>query len=707
MTKNKILQFMEQPIYKPMDTKDLAEAMEIANEHYDYFLQLLLELEEEGQLIKLKKGRYQLIDNTDLLLGSLQAHKGGFGFLIPKKEGHPDVYISKEDLKSALHNDRILVRLLPTSKGRKLEGEVVKILDRANTRIVGTFQKSKNFGFVVPDDSRLAYDVFIPQAKIKKAKDNQKVVAQITKWPAEQGKNMEGEIIEILGDKNAPGIDILSIIRKHDLPEDFPEEVWREVKQYAPQVKEEDWEGRVDLRARTLITIDGEDAKDLDDAISIEKKENGNLILGVHIADVGHYVKEGSALDKEAAKRGTSVYLVDRVIPMLPPELSNGICSLNAGEDRLAMSVFMEYNSQGKLVSHEIQDTVIKVTNRMTYTKVKKILVDKDPELLKEYNHLLVDLKLMEKLAKALRKERLAQGSIDFDFPELKVLLDKQGKPVELKRMERTVAEQMIEEFMLSANRVVAETMFWLNVPFLYRVHEKPSEEKIFFLKEFLNNLGYRPRGLEKGHPTAFQKVLDKIKGKPEERVINTIMLRAMQRARYAAESLGHFGLAAEYYSHFTSPIRRYPDLVIHRIIREVRTNGTPSEKRRLYLEGKMPENALHSSLRERVAEEAERETVDLKKVEYMSTKIGETFSGVISSIQPFGLFIELDNLVEGLIHISNLTDDYYQYYPHNYTLVGERTGKTYKIGELLKVKVVGADLDERKIDLLISSEEE
>ena len=704
MTKTKILQYMEQPTYKPMTGKELTQAMEISKEHHDYFLQMLVELELEGQIVKLRKGRYQLLENTDLILGNLQAHKGGFGFLIPVKEDQPDVYIGKDDLKSALHNDRVLVRLLPSSKGRKLEGEIVQILERANDKVVGTFQKSKNFGFVVPDDPRITSDIFIPQDKVKKAKDNQKVVALITKWP-EQGKNMEGEVIEILGDKQAPGVDILSIIRKHDLPEDFPIEVWREVKQFSPQVKEEDLTDRVDLREKTLITIDGEDAKDLDDAISIEKTADGNYLLGVHIADVGHYVREGSALDKEAYKRGTSVYLVDRVIPMLPPELSNGICSLNAGEDRLAMSVFMEYTPQGKLVRHEIQDTVIKVTSRMTYTKVKQILADKDPELLKTYSHLVAELKMMEKLAKALRKQRMTQGSIDFDFPEVKVLLDEHGKPVELKKMQRTVAEQIIEEFMLSANRVVAETIFWLNVPFLYRVHEKPNEEKVFFLKEFLFNLGYRPRGLDKGHPTAFQKVLEKVAGKPEERVINTIMLRAMQRARYSSESLGHFGLAAEYYSHFTSPIRRYPDLVIHRIIREVRTKGVPNEKRRLKLEEMMPQIALKSSLRERVAEEAERETVDLKKVEYMSAKIGEVFPGIVSSIQPFGCFVELENLVEGLIHISNLTDDYYNYYPHNYTLVGEKTGKAYKIGDQVQVKVLGVDLDERKIDLVISNE--
>jgi len=643
----------------------------------------------------------------NLIAGSLEAHKGGFAFLLPDDQDHPDVYIGKKEMKDALNNDRVLVRVFPASgNGKKLEGEVVQVLERANDRLVGVVQKNKRFGFVVPDDSRITYDVYIPQNKLKGAKNDQKVVVKINKWP-ENGMNMEGEVLEVLGYKDDPGVDILSIIRQHNLPEDFPREVWQEVKAVSQTISPEEIAGRLDLRDKLLITIDGEDAKDLDDAVSIEKKENGNLILGVHIADVGYYVKEGSALDQEAYKRGTSVYLVDRVIPMLPPELSNGICSLNAGEDRLAMSAFMEFTPKGDLVGSDIQDTVIRVRERMTYTNVRKIIEDKDPDLLERYKHLLPDLKLMEKLARALQKKRFAEGSIDFDFPEVKVILDQQGKPIDLKRRSRTIAEQIIEEFMLSANRVVAETMYWLHVPFLYRVHETPSDEKVFSLKEFLFGLGYRPRGLEKGHPSAFQNVLDKVKGKPEERVVNTIVLRCMQRARYAHESLGHFGLSAEYYSHFTSPIRRYPDLVIHRIIREVRKKGKLTEARIEQLSEVMPKIALHTSTRERVAEEAERESVDLKKVEYMQSKIGEIFPGIISSIQSFGIFVELDNLVEGLIHVSNLTDDYYNYYPEKYTLVGERTGKTYKIGDKVEVEIAGANMEEKKIDLLMANKKE
>lgn len=639
--------------------------------------------------------------NSRTITGVLEVHKGGFAFLLPDQEDCPDVYIAKNEMKDALNNDTVLVQLLPSSKGKRLEGEVIKILKRANETIVGTVQKNKRFGFVVPDDPRITWDVYIPSNKLKGAKDDQKVVVKITKWP-QKDMNMEGEVIEILGNKGAPGVDVLSIVRQHNLPEDFPREVWREVKSIPQTISPEEIANRVDWRDKLLITIDGEDAKDLDDAVSIELLENGNFLLGVHIADVGYYVKENSVLDQEAYKRGTSVYLVDRVIPMLPPELSNGICSLNAKEDRLAMSAVMEFTAKGDLVKSEIQDTVIRVRERMTYTNVRKILEDQDPELLERYHFLLSDLNLMEKLAKALQKKRFAEGSIDFDFPEIKVILDDYGKPVDLKKRSRTIAEQIIEEFMLSANRVVAETMYWLQVPFLYRVHEIPSEEKVFFLKEFLYNLGYRPRGLEKGHPSAFQKVLEKVKGKPEERVVNTIVLRTMQRARYAHESLGHFGLSAEYYSHFTSPIRRYPDLIIHRIIREVRQKGTLNEKRIEYLKEVMPKIALHTSTRERIAEEAERESVDLKKVEYMQGKIGEIFPGIISSIQPFGIFVELDNLIEGLVHISNLTDDYYIYYPENYTMVGESTGKTFKIGDKVEVEVAGVDLGEKKIDLFL-----
>jgi len=654
-------------------------------------------------MLKIEEKKKKTNEESKLIKGHLEVHKAGFAFLLPEEEGYADVYIAKTELNNALHNDHVLVRLLPSSKGKRLEGEVVEIVKRANETIVGIVQKNKRFGFVVPDDSSLTYDVYIPAGKLKGAKNDEKVVVKIYKWP-ENGMNMEGEVVEILGHKNDPGVDILSIIRQHNLPEDFPQEVWREVKTIPQTISEKEIAKRVDLREQLLITIDGEDAKDLDDAVSISRKENGNYLLGVHIADVGYYVKEGSYLDEEAYKRGTSVYLVDRVIPMLPPELSNGICSLNANEDRLAMSAFMEFDSKGNLVSSDIQDTVIRVQERMTYTNVRKILEDKEPAVCQRYNHLLNDLQLMEKLADILRKNRFANGSIDFDFPEIKVILDEQGKPIDLQKRPRTVAEQLIEEFMLAANRTVAETMFWLQVPFLYRVHENPSEEKVIFLQQFLHNLGYNPKNLDKGHPAAFQAVLDKVSGKPEERVVNTIVLRCMQRARYDHESLGHFGLAAKYYSHFTSPIRRYPDLIIHRIMREVRSKGRLDEKRYAHLAAVMPQIAGNTSTRERIAEEAERDSVDLKKVEYMQSKVGEVFSGIISSIQPFGIFVELENLIEGLIHVSNLDDDYYNYYPENYTMIGERTGKTYKIGDKIEVKVIGANLEERKIDLLIAA---
>lgn len=639
--------------------------------------------------------------SQQVISGVIEMHKGGFAFLLPDDKNYSDVYLRRSDLLDAMDGDQVEIALLPHRKGKRLEGRVIKVIHRACTQVVGILQKNKGFGFVVPDNSHINYDVYVPGSKLLGAKNNQKVVAKITKWPT-KGFNMEGEIIEVLGYPDEQGVDIVSLIREHDLPEDFPAEVWQEARAFDQCIKAENFPNRLDLRSKTIITIDGEDAKDLDDGVSLERAENGNYILGVHIADVGYYVKEGSPLDKEAYKRGTSVYLADRVIPMLPPELSNGICSLNAGEDRLAMSVFLEFDKKGSLLKSEIADTVICVYRRMNYTDVRNLLEGDDRELLKKHKDILPLLKDMAKLAKLLQKKRFARGSIDFDFPELKVILDEKGVPVELKPRVRSIAEQLIEEFMLAANQAVAETMFWQEVPFLYRVHEVPTEEKIFALKEFLFGLGYRPRGLEKGHPEAYQRVLAKVKGKPEERIVSTIVLRCMQRARYCEASLGHFGLAAKYYSHFTSPIRRYPDLVIHRLIREYRMNGLPSEERREFLETVMPKIAVQSSSRERVAEEAERDTLELKKAEFMQKEIGSHFKGIISGVQSFGLFVELDNLVEGLVHISNLTDDYYQHDAEHYCLLGQRTGRRYRIGDPVTVEVIDVDMQERKIDLLL-----
>lgn len=697
MDREQLLAFMREKAYKPLTALELVEALEI--EDVKSFLQLLNELEQEGVIVLTKKHKYGLTEKMGLLAGRIQGHPKGFGFFIPDQVNHPDVFISPEDLNGAMHQDRVLVRLNKVPEvGAKPEGEVVRILSRANSTIVGTFERSKSYGFVVPDDKRFNMDVYISADDIGPAKNGDKVVVEITRWP-EKRHNPEGRIIEVLGKTGAPGVDVLSIVRKYQLPEEFPEKVLREAEKLPDHVREEDLAGRRDLRGVKMVTIDGADAKDLDDAVSIGRLPNGNYRLGVHIADVGYYVHEGSLLDKEAYNRGTSVYLVDRVIPMLPKKLSNGICSLNAGVDRLAMTADMEVNRKGEVVKYDIYPSVIHVDERMTYENVYKILEEEDQKLIKRYQDFVDDFKIMKELAMILRKKRLDRGSIDFDFPESKVILDEKGKPVEIVPRPRTIAEMIIEEFMLCANETVAQHMYWLEAPFVYRVHEEPDLDDIIKLNEFLNTLGYHVKVSDEIHPSAYQNVVSKVEGRPEELVVNTVLLRSMKHARYAAECLGHFGLSAKYYCHFTSPIRRYPDLVIHRVIREYLEKGIPSPKRKAQLERLMPDYAEQSSIREKAAEDAERESVDLKKVEYMERHLGETFEGVISSVTSFGFFVELDNSVEGLVRVSSLTDDYYQFVEKQLALLGQHTNKMYKIGDRVTVQVSRVNTLERQID--------
>jgi ribonuclease R len=530
------------------------------------------------------------------------------------------------------------------------------------------------------------------------ARDGQKVVVKLHHITGRH--SAEGEIVEILGHKNDPGVDILSIIRKHGLPEAFPEVVLKEAEAIPDTISEEEIKGRHDLRERPMVTIDGEDAKDLDDAVSVERLENGNVRLGVHIADVSYYVKEGSALDREAYERGCSVYLVDRVIPMLPKRLSNGICSLNPKVDRLTMTCDMEIDGEGNVVKYEIYPSVIRTRERMTYTNVKKIVVDEDPELIARYQPLVDDFRLMADLAMTLRRKRMRRGAIDFNFAEAKVIVDEKGKPIDIVKRPRTIAEQLIEEFMLAANETVAEHFFNLGVPFVYRIHENPDAEKLKAFYEFITSFGYAVKGKpDQVKPHALQALLEKVQGKPEEHVISTVMLRSMKQAKYAAENIGHFGLAAPFYSHFTSPIRRYPDLLIHRIIREVLSKGFLSSERIDELNEYLPDAAQQSSIRERIAVDAERETQDLKMAEYMMDKIGKEYDGIISSVTSFGIFVELPNTIEGLVHISFLTDDYYHYNESSYSLIGERTGRLLRIGDRVRIKVSGVNIDERKID--------
>ena len=575
-----------------------------------------------------------------------------------------------------------------------------KIFDLEKNTIVGTYQKSRNFGFVIPDDKKLGSDIYISKKDAMKAKNNQKVVVEITKLP-KKDKSAEGKIIEIIGYIDQAGVDMMSLIKEYDLPYEFPEPVLKEAKKIAQEVDEDDIKNRRDLREEEIFTIDGEDAKDLDDAVNVKKLDNGNYILGVHIADVSHYVKEGSFLDKEAIIRGTSVYMLDRVIPMLPVELSNGICSLNAGKDRFAISCIMEINAKGQVISSDIFKSVINVTERMSYTNVQKILDNSDKEVTKRYSKYIEHFRLMEELAHILKNRRAKDGSLDLDIPESKVVLDERGIAVDIKKYEITFANEIIEQFMLTANETVAEKFYWLEAPFIYRVHEAPDMEKVTELNKFLFNLGYRVKcNKEEVHPTAFADVLEKIKGKPEERVISNLILRTLKVARYESENKGHFGIASKYYCHFTSPIRRYPDLFIHRIISKYLKQGyNLSEEEIEKYSAQATKYAETSSEREKIAQKVERESVDIKMAEYMENHIGEEYPGIISSITSFGVFVELENTVEGMIRFDKLGDEYFIYDEDKKTLMGEKTKAMYHIGDKINIRVIAADKQTRRID--------
>ncbi|MGW8439600.1 ribonuclease R [Paenibacillus sp. S33] len=704
ITEQQLLDFMRETAYKPMTYQELEQHFDIKDaEDFREFLKLLNALEEEGKILLTRTNRYGVPERMDLQRGRLQAHAKGFAFLIPEDREHPDVYIHANDLKSAMNGDTVLVRV--SSKGPaggRLEGEVVRIVKRAVLQVVGVFQSHEAYGFVLPDDKRINRDIFIPKTSFNGAVNGQKVVVRIVSYP-EGRAAAEGEVLEVLGHKDDPGVDILSVIRKHQLPEAFPDEVTEEAENAPDAITEEEIvrQGRRDLRDKIIVTIDGEDAKDLDDAVNVESLPNGNYRLGVHIADVGYYVRENSKLDQEAYNRGCSVYLVDRVIPMLPHRLSNGICSLNPQVDRLTLSCEMEFNEHMKVVKHDIFTSVIKTKERMTYTNVRKILEEEDAELMERYKDLIDVFSTMKELALKLRANRMRRGAVDFDFDEAKVIVDNEGKAVDIVKRDRTIAEQIIEEFMLAANETVAEHFHWLKVPFLYRIHEDPDPEKLQNFMAFAANFGHQIKGRGNSiHPRALQTLLEDIQGTKEQTVLSTMMLRSMKQAKYDAESTGHFGLAAEYYSHFTSPIRRYPDLVIHRVIREVLENGGAlTAERQEYLTARMPDIAQQSSERERVAVDAERDTEQMKKAEYMLDKVGEEFEGIISSVTSFGMFIELDNTVEGLTRLSALTDDYYHFDEQHMALIGERTSKVFRIGDEVKVRVARVNMEDYTID--------
>ena len=631
--------------------------------------------------------------------GIFRRHERGFGFVIVEDQ-EDDIYIAKEDSKDAFSGDRVLVKLKKKSNGARQEGIILKVIEHKKDTLVGTFQKNKNFGFVIPDDKKLCRDIFISKKNFGKARNNHKVLVQITKYP-QKGKKAEGKILEVIGNVNEAGIDMLSLIKDYDLPYRFPKDVVKEAKKFGDKINPNDIAGRVDLRSKyDIFTIDGEDAKDLDDAVCVQKLENGNYKLDVHIADVSHYVQENTLLDKEALLRGTSIYMLNRVIPMLPRELSNGICSLNEGQDRYTLSVSMEIDKKGKIISSEVYKGIINVTRRMSYKDVQAILDNSNEEIVTKYKDYIADFKLMEELAKILKEKRITKGYLNLDIPESKIILDQDGYAIDVCKYETTFANEIIEQFMLAANETIAEKFYWLKAPFIYRVHEEPDIEKVNELNKLLFNFGYKIHVKEgKIYPAEFSKILKEVEGKPEEKIVSNMILRTLKVAVYDSENKGHFGIASKYYCHFTSPIRRYPDLFIHRIISKYLKNDyTMSEKQVEFYNKVAESDAKQSSDREKIATQVERDSVDIKKAEYMSKKIGEQYEGIISGVTQFGVFVELENTVEGLIRFENLGDEYYEYDADHKILIGERTKEIFKIGDKINIEVIDANKQEKRI---------
>ena len=696
--KRVVMDFVESPMYVPMKAKELAVFFDIEKERRPELDEVLKELVLEGRLEISKRGKYNKPVNK-FLSGEFMANPKGFGFV--RVEGRDsDIFIPAGCTANAMNGDLVKVVIDIESTQRRAEGHIIGIEKHANAEIVGYYKKNNNFGFVLPDDTKILRDIYIPTARDKGAKTGDKVVVEITDFGGDK-KKPEGKVIEILGKNTDAGVDILSIIRSFGLPEKFNDDVENELKKIPDVVLEKDIKGRQDFRDLITVTIDGEDAKDLDDAITLEK--NGDIWhLGVHIADVTHYVRENTAIDKEALNRATSVYLVDRVIPMLPRKLSNGICSLNQGEDRLTLSCIMEIDKKGNIIGHNICESVINVNERMTYTAVNEIITESNEDTSQRYNDYIELFKNFKIVSDLLRGARTKRGSIDFDLPESKVMLDNNGKAVDIKPYERNAATKLIEDFMLAANETVAEDFFWQDIPFLYRVHENPDPEKIKSLAIFINNFGFTLRRKnDELSPKELQKLLGNIEGSDAEAIISRIALRSMKQARYDTSCIGHFGLAAKFYTHFTSPIRRYPDL---QIIKENIKNGL-YERRIEHYRAILDHVAVQSSQRERRAEEAERETVKYKKCEYMLGHLGEEFDGIISGVTGFGIFVELENTVEGFIRIADLEGDYFVYNEAGYELVGEVTKKKFVLGQKVRVKVYDIDRLAKRIDFKLVRE--
>ena len=701
--KEKVFALINSEDYIPLKRHEICVVMGVPSQDKELFDKVLDELLKEGRIVESKKGKLMAPKALNMVSGIFMGNEKGFGFVKPDDEMEKDIFIPEVAVGKAMHKDRVMVTITSgSSESKRAEGQIVKIIEKETESIVGTFEKSKDFGFVVPDDKRIAHDIFIPKEKTRGAVTGHKVVVKITKRLEGTKKNPEGVIKEILGHIDDPGVDILSVMRQYDIPEMFEDEVYSQIENLSFDITQGEIDEREDFRNVVTITIDGDDSKDFDDAVSLDILENGNFNLGVHIADVSHYVRENSPLDKEAYSRGTSIYLLDRVIPMIPHKLSTGICSLNPDEDRLTLSCIMEIDESGDVVGHRVCESIIHSKARLTYSKVNKILEFEDAEIIKEYSAFVPMLKIMDRLRLILNKKREIRGSVNFDFPETKIILDEKGNVFDILPYERNNATNLIEEFMLLCNETVAEDYFWQGSPFIYRNHEAPSDEKIETMKQLLRTLGYRIKGQNEIHPKEIQSILNKVSDHNEEHVISRIILRSMKQAKYQPENYGHFGLAAKYYCHFTSPIRRYPDLQIHRIIKENLNNGLTQKLSEKY-NGILSEVCKHSSNKERLAEEVERETNKLKKVEYMKAHIGKEFDGLVSGATGWGIYVELPNTVEGMIALNTLEDDFYKYDQLNYCVIGERTGKVYRLGDKVKVICIKADKETRTIDFKLA----
>jgi len=696
----KILEFVSREAYRPLKLRELAKAMRIPEEEYGGFRRMVRSMLRNGMLVKIKRGRLGLPGKLNLVVGNLVSAKNGYGFVVPEDKSE-DVYIRAEDVGTALHGDRVVVRLYGRRRGPTREGTIIKILKRARTDLVGTYRQGKFFNFVEPDDRRIQRDIYIAPDNSKGTQDGQKVLVSLEEW-IDPHLGPEGKIVEVLGYPDDPGMDILTLIKDHALPLGFPQEVEKEVEELPQRIGKKEWEKRVDFREKNCFTIDPTDAKDHDDAVSLERKANGNYLLGVHIADVSYYVKENSALDREALKRGNSIYLVDRVIPMLPEKLSNDLCSLKPNRNRSTLSCFLELDPEGELVEYQIVESLIRSKARLDYNEVQRFFdTGKSSGRLKGLED---DLLEMKKLSQKLLEKRIARGSLDFDLPEAKVILGKDGRIQEIFEVARLESHRLIEEFMLLANRTVARHVSRLSMPFLYRVHEEPDREKMEAFSDFVATLGYSFKVSGKIRPKKIQRFLESVEGNPEEELINEVLLRSLKKACYQPENIGHFGLAFGHYTHFTSPIRRYPDLLVHRILKEIE-NGEYSFERQSQLLHRLPKVGEITSERERLADEVERESIKIKQIEYMGDKLGEEYEGLISGVVPFGFFVRLDNLLaEGLVRISSLEDDYYLFDERHHRWMGRHNKKVFKLGDRVKVLVTRVDKEEKEIDFVLAN---